>query len=412
MASLSRRQFLAATGVAAGTAATVGAGFGLRHDSVAAASGARGSEPFYGVHQAGIATAQQDRLLFAAYDLTTARVGDVARLLAEWTDAAARLTDGRDLGRDVEPAAAPPADTGEAMGLDAAHLTLTFGFGPTLFTKDGVDRYGLARLRPEALADLPAFPGDNLDPAHSGGDLCVQACSNDPQVAYHAIRNLTRIARGVAVLRWTQQGFGRTSSTTSAQATPRNLMGFKDGTNNLHTDLDGFDEQVWVQESDGPAWMVDGSYLVARRIRMHIEVWDRSSLTDQENTIGRTKKEGAPLGASRERDPIDLAARKGAEPVIPVDAHVRLANQAAAGIHILRRGYSFTDGIKPATGQLDAGLFFLAYQRDPRRQFVPLQERLTGDALNEYIQHVGSALFAVPPGSPGAGQPVGQALFA
>jgi deferrochelatase/peroxidase EfeB len=145
---------------------------------------------------------------------------------------------------------------------------------------------------------------------------------------------------------------------------------------------------------------------------MHIEVWDRSSLTDQENTIGRTKKEGAPLGASRERDPIDLAARKGAEPVIPVDAHVRLANQAAAGIHILRRGYSFTDGIKPATGQLDAGLFFLAYQRDPRTQFVPLQERLSGDALNEYIQHVGSALFAVPPGSPGAGQPIGQALFA
>jgi deferrochelatase/peroxidase EfeB len=412
MGSLSRRQFLAATGVAAGTAATVGAGFGLRHDSVADASAARGSEPFYGVHQAGIATAQQDRLLFAAYDLTTTRVADVARLLAEWTDAAARLVDGRDLGPDVESPAAPPADTGEAMGLDPAHLTLTFGFGPTLFSKDGVDRYGLARLRPEALADLPPFPGDNLDPAHSGGDLCVQACSNDPQVAYHAIRNLTRIARGVAVLRWTQQGFGRTSSTTSAQATPRNLMGFKDGTNNLHTDLPGFEEQVWVQEADGPAWMVGGSYLVARRIRMHIEVWDRSSLTDQENTIGRTKTEGAPLGGRREHDPVDLAASKGGTPVIPVDAHIRLANQAAAGIHILRRGYSFTDGIKPATGQLDAGLFFLAYQRDPRKQFVPLQQRLATDALNEYIQHVGSALFAIPPGSPGEGQPIGQALFA
>jgi deferrochelatase/peroxidase EfeB len=226
------------------------------------------------------------------------------------------------------------------------------------------------------------------------------------------VRNLTRLARGVAILRWTQQGFGRTSSTTTAQATPRNLMGFKDGTNNLRTDLPGFEPQVWVPEEDGPAWMVGGSYLVVRRIRIHIEVWDRSSLLDQTRTIGRTKVEGAPLGATREHDRLDLAAMKDGEPVIPVDAHVRLANQDANGIHLLRRGYSFTDGIKPATGQLDAGLFFLAYQRDPRTQFVPLQQRLAGDALNEYIQPVGSALFAVPPGSPGPGQALGRALFA
>jgi deferrochelatase/peroxidase EfeB len=412
--SLSRRRFLAA-GAVAGAAATVGAGFGLgpfRRDGSASADGLSGSEPFYGAHQAGIATAQQDRLLFAAYDLATTRRADVAVLLAQWTEAAARLTDGRDA---VPPAAspfAPPSDTGEATGLDPAHLTLTFGFGPALFSKDGVDRFGLAGLRPEPLADLPAFPGDNLDPATSGGDLCVQACSNDPQVAYHAVRNMTRMARGTAVLRWIQQGFGRTSSTTSTQVTPRNLLGFKDGTNNLRTDLPGFDESVWVPEDDGPAWMVGGSYLVARRIRMHIEVWDRSSLTDQEQTIGRDKTEGAPLGATRERDPIDLAAERGGRPVIPVRAHVRLANQAANGLHILRRGYSFTDGIDPHTGQLDAGLFFLAYQRDPRRQFVPLQQRLATDKLNEYIQHVGSALFAIPPGSPGPGQAIGAALLA
>jgi deferrochelatase/peroxidase EfeB len=416
---LSRRRFLAA-GAAAGAVATVGAGFGLgpvhreTGSSLVAASAddSRGSEPFHGLHQAGIATAQQDRLLFAAYDLTTTRVGDVARLLAEWTDAGARLTDGLDAAPAAASPLAPPSDTGEATGLDPAHLTLTFGFGPGLFTKNGVDRYGLARQRPAALADLPAFPRDELDPAHSGGDLCIQACSNDPLVAYHAVRNLTRIARGTAVLRWTQQGFGRTSSTTSGQVTPRNLMGFKDGTNNLRTDVAGNGQHVWVTDADGPPWMVGGSYLVARRIRIHIEVWDRSSLADQEATIGRTKTEGAPLGARRERDPIDLAAHHGGEPVIPVDAHVRLANQDANGIHILRRGYSFTDGVVPRTGQLDAGLFFLAYQRDPRKQFVPLQQRLAADKLNEYIKHVGSALFAIPPGSPAPGQAIGAALFA
>jgi deferrochelatase/peroxidase EfeB len=144
---------------------------------------------------------------------------------------------------------------------------------------------------------------------------------------------------------------------------------------------------------------------------MFIEVWDRSSLADQEATIGRTKVEGAPLGAVREHDPVDLGARHGAGPVVPVDAHVRLASQDAAGVRILRRGYSFTDGIDTHRGQLDAGLFFLAYQRDPRTGFVPLQRRLAGDALNEYIQHVSSALFAIPPGSNAPGQAVGQALF-
>jgi deferrochelatase/peroxidase EfeB len=190
-------------------------------------------------------------------------------------------------------------------------------------------------------------------------------------------------------------------------------MGFKDGTENLRAGDTGFDEKVWVQAADGPDWMVGGSYLVARRIRVHIEVWDRSSLLDQERTIGRTRTNGAPLGTAAERDPVDLSAKDDAgEPVIPIDAHVRLAHQATNDMFLLRRGYSFTDGIDPQTGQLDAGLFFLAYQRDPRRQFIPIQQLLAGrDALNEYIQHVGSAIFAVPPG-PGPDSPIGQGLFA
>jgi len=287
------------------------------------------------------------------------------------------------------------------MGLSPARLTVTFGFAPSLFHR-------FALTRPAPLRPLPALPGDELDPARSDGDLCVQACADDPQVAFHAVRNLARIGRGVVVMRWSQLGFGRTSTTSRSQATPRNLMGFKDGTNNLKSeDAAALRKHVWVG-AEGPAWLRDGSYLVTRRIRMLIETWDRASLADQEQTIGRTKSEGAPIGGRREHDPVDLRSRR-----LPVDAHIRLASpHTNGGVRILRRGYSFTDGFDDELGQLDAGLFFIAYQRDPA-QFVALQRRLgTNDALNEYIKHTSSALFAVPPGVRGRSDWVGRALLA
>jgi deferrochelatase/peroxidase EfeB len=241
----------------------------------------------------------------------------------------------------------------------------------------------------------------------------VQACADDPQIVFHAVRNLARIGRGVVTMRWSQLGFGRTSRTTDAQVTPRNLMGFKDGTRNLTAeDTAGLERFVWVGD-EAPAWMRGGSYLVARRIRMLIEVWDRASLGDQERTIGRVKSTGAPLGGRLEHDEVDLEAQGATGPVIPLDAHIRLA--APSTNHdqkMLRRGYSFTDGFDPELGQLDAGLFFIAFQRDPHKQFAAIQRRLgQGDHLNEYIKHVGSALFAVPPGV-GPGGSIGDGLFA
>ena len=226
------------------------------------------------------------------------------------------------------------------------------------------------------------------------------------------MRNLARIGRGRVVMRWSQLGFGRTSSTSRAQATPRNLMGFKDGTNNLKLEDDELlAEHLWVPPTDDPEWMRGGTYLVARRIRMLIEVWDRATLADQEATIGRTKVSGAPIGEQGEFDPVPLDARgTDGEPVIPVDAHVRRASAEQTGIHMLRRGYSFTDGMDERLGQLDAGLFFIAFQRDPLTQFVPLQQRLgENDALNEYIKHTGSAVFACPPGAQRGGY-VGDTL--
>ena len=408
----SRRRFLGGALGTAGAFAAGSAGFGVARATESDAAGAAEQiVPFYGAHQAGIATAAQDRLAFAAFDVATRDVGAVARLLGTWAAAAAQLTRGLPVGAVETSPHAPPIDTGEAMGLSAANLTITVGFGPTLFD----DRFGLRAKRPAALADIPPLPGDTLDPARSGGDLCVQACADDPTVAFHAIRNFARLARGTAVLRWSQLGFGRTSSTSDSQQTERNLMGFKDGTNNIKgEDGAALDDFVWVDGETDQSWMSGGSYLVARRIRMLIESWDTDFLADQERVFGRFKTSGAPLTGQHEFDPVDLAATRSGTPVIPLDAHIRLAAPATnGGQRILRRGYSYTDGIDPETGLLDAGLFFICFQKDPGKQFVPIQRRLGSmDALNEYIRHTGSALFAVPPGLTGPGDWWGEHLFA
>ncbi|MFF8928763.1 iron uptake transporter deferrochelatase/peroxidase subunit [Streptomyces longwoodensis] len=392
-------------GLALGAAAAGGAVAMTRvgNDVDPAGADAGGAVPFHGAHQAGISTPVQDRLHFAAFDVTTQDRAAFVQLLKDWTAAARRMTAGQAVGEGAYGglAEAPPDDTGEALGLKPSRLTLTIGFGPSLFTK-----FDLAGQRPDALIDLPKFAGDALDPNRSHGDLCVQACADDPQVAVHAIRNLARIGMGKVVIRWSQLGFGKTSSTTPGAQTPRNLMGFKDGTRNIAgTETDRLDKFVWVGEKDGPGWMTGGSYLVARRIRMHIETWDRTSLQEQEDVFGRDKGEGAPVGKAKEHDEPFLKAMKP-------DAHVRLAHpHSNGGATILRRGYSFTDGTD-GLGRLDAGLFFLAYQRDVREGFVRIQRNLATDALNEYIQHVGSAVFAVPPGVRDADDWWGRTLFA
>jgi deferrochelatase/peroxidase EfeB len=367
--------------------------------------------PFRGPHQAGIVTPAQDRLHFVALDLTTDDRERVVGLLKKWTAAAERMvagaetTPGGAVNRNPD---APPDDTGEALGLPASSLTLTFGVGPGL-----IEKLGLGDRMPPGLAPLPAFTGDQLDPATSGGDLCIQACAQDPQVAVHAVRNLVRTGFGTTAVRWSQLGFGRTSSTSTTQATARNLFGFKDGTRNVKAE-DGteLDRHVWAQPGDGPAWMDGGTYLVARRIRMHIEIWDRTSLNEQERIIGRNKGEGAPLGRAKEFDEPDFtAAGADGEPVIPRIAHVRLASpEALGGVRILRRGYNFVDG-SDGQGHLNAGLFFVAFMRDPHGQFVPMQSALANqDDLMEYIEHTGSAVFACPAGL-GEGAYWGQSLF-
>ncbi|MCW2948425.1 MAG: deferrochelatase/peroxidase EfeB [Actinoallomurus sp.] len=404
---LSRRRLFGYSGATLAAGAAAGAGLlsvAQAHEGQAKDDGA---VPFFGAHQAGISTPVQDRLHFAAFDVVSGDRDRLIGMLREWTAAAAAMTRGRPYGSAAGGLPeSPPDDTGEAFGLPPARLTLTVGFGPAFFEKDGKDRFGLRAKRPAALIDLPHFPGDNLDPDRSGGDICVQACADDPQVAVHAIRNLSRIGFGVVAMRWSQLGFGKTSSTTPGRQTPRNMFGFKDGTRNIAGDDDrALDQHVWAAGKDGTAWMAGGSYAVARRIRMHIETWDRTSLKEQQDTFGRTKGEGNAYGAKREHDPVPLDR-------LPADSHVRLAHpDGNAGVRILRRGYSFADG-SDGLGRLDAGLFFIAYQRDPRAQFVPLQNKLAAsDHMNEYVQHVGSGIWACPPGVRGGGY-WGETLFA
>jgi deferrochelatase/peroxidase EfeB len=410
MTELTRRRLLASAGVGAAGIGLGGAAGYLVGSDTAQASDGTGSVAFYGEHQAGIDTPAQDRLHFATFDLVNPSRAALRELMQEWSRAAAEMTAGQMIGDANGVELAPPDDTGETVGLLPSRLTVTFGFGPSLFERREL---GLKGSLPAALAPIPPLPADELDELESGGDICVQACSDDPQVAFHAIRNLARIGRGTVVMRWSQLGFGRTASTSRNQATPRNLMGFKDGTANIKAeDTAAMNRYVWVG-GEGPAWMRGGSYLVSRRIRMLLEVWDRSSLEDQEQTIGRDKYRGAPLGESEEFDPIDLEAKSSdGLPAIPVDSHVRLASATENnGERILRRGYSFTDGVDESLGELEAGLFFICFQRDPRNQFVPIQRRLgLNDALNEYIKHVGSGLFAVPPGARKGGY-VGETLL-
>lgn len=410
MTAVSRRNLFAGAGggLALGAAAGFGAARAVRDDATTVVSDAvdlsRSHDFYTGLHQAGIATPPQRHCVFMTFDVVDgATATDLQVLLARWSAAIAQLMAGEPVGQ-VAPtrSGAVGTDTGEALDLGPAALTVTLGLGPGIFD----DRFGLAGRRPRLLEDLPALPSDQLRPGTTGGDLALQACADDPQVAYHAVRDLARLGRGVVDTRWTVMGFGRASA-GAGQSTPRNLMGFKDGTRNLKEPAD-LDEHVWIG-TDDPRW-AGGSYWVVRKIQMNIETWDADDVVDQQQVFGRTKVEGAPLTGAHEHDPPDFRASVDGAPVIDPTSHVALAApENNGGVRILRRGYNYTDGINELA-QLDAGLLFVGFCKDPA-QFVTLQTRLgRSDRLNEYIAHIGSAIFVAPP-APAEGHYLGEALF-
>ena len=353
--------------------------------------------PFYGKRQSGITTPIQRQVYFAVLDLATEDLETIRGIFKSWTTYIARMMQGELVEAYKSNTMLPPTDTGEAVGMGTERLTITVGVSPNF-----LDKFKLSSKKLPELEDLPKFARDQLQEDFTGGDICIQACAEDAQVAFHAVRNLLRKGREHLTLKWSQTGY---AAITSQGSTPRNLFGFKDGTANV-TSQDDFDRVIWCDQDN---WMKNGTYLIVRRVQMHLETWDRTSLKEQENTFGRHRDSGAPLGAVDEFDPVDLELKddKG-NLVIPEDCHVRLAKEV--GEEIYRRAFSYANGIDPRTGQFDAGLLFISFQKDPQ-QFIKAQKNLgTKDKLNEYITHVGSGLFAILPGVEEGGY-LGQSLF-
>lgn len=395
----SRRRLLQTAAAAAGGAALAGVGYGIGRagepsptpvrDAGEAVDPALATVPFYGVHQAGVETPAPQHAALVAVELADGTDADaVRRLMRLLTEDAARLTQGKpSLG-----------DTDRDLAARPASLTVTVGWGPRVF-----DLIGKPQLRPSGLHDIPAMATDRLQPEWTGGDVIVQVCADETTTVSHAVRAVTKQTRAFGTVRWVQYG----SLSSASGGTRRNLLGQVDGTQNPTPGTSEFDATVW---HDASSPLAGGTVMVVRRIAFLIERWDALRRVTKEESIGRRLSDGAPLTGGVEKDRPDLTMMKDGRPVIAPDAHVRLARAANDTEKMLRRGFNFDVG--PTTdGTAQTGLIFVSFQRDPDTAFTPVQRRLDAkDALNTWISHIGSAVFAVLPGVQ-EGQYLGQPLL-
>jgi deferrochelatase/peroxidase EfeB len=410
--NVSRRHFLKGTvSGAAGTALAGGVLIGgARADADASTQGGapatHASFPFHGAYQSGVLTpAPADKQAFtcvAAFDCMASDKAGLTDLMRTLTSRARFLTTG---GTPPNLGVGQPPSDSDVLGpvVPADGLTVTVSVGSTLFD----DRYGLADMKPRKLTPMITFPNDALEPAWLHGDLLLQLCANHPDTIHHAIRDITSHTRGGMQLRWKMEGY---NSPPRPSGTSRNLLGFKDGTANPAGSLAG--SLVWADDLAEPAWARGGSYQVVRLIRMLVEFWDRVSINEQQNMFGRRRDSGAPLDGNSEFDAPDYAADPHGY-VIPLDAHIRLANPrtpATADQRLVRRSYNYDLGVD-FNGNLQAGHIFICYQQDVRRQFETVQKRLVNEPLVDYVQPFGGGYFFALPGVRNSSDFYGSALL-
>ncbi|HEY6526726.1 MAG TPA: Dyp-type peroxidase [Solirubrobacteraceae bacterium] len=364
--------------------------------------------PFDAFHQSGIITPKPAQATVVALDSVAPNRTALFEGLQAISSEARLLTQGEPVG--VAEIDDPPPDSGILGAYNAPDsLSVTIGFGASLFD----DRYGLAAKRPPQLTPMPSFSLDELDPTRTHGDVIVQICAGQRDTVVHTVRELMRAVAGHLTIRWMLDGFQTAVRDRDPKANTRNLFAFRDGTANPDvTNPAKMDELVWVRaKPDEPAWTTGGSYMVVRVIRQHVEFWDRVGMLEQEQMIGRYRVSGAPLGGTYEHeDPRYDLDPKGDR--IPLDAHIRLANPRTPKTskqRILRRGYNYDRGVDGA-GNLDQGLLFMAFNKDPDRQFATIQRRLETEPMTDYVLPVGGGYFFVPPGSRGSADWVGSGI--
>lgn len=349
---------------------------------------------FHGPHQAGVETPAALLQTFIGLDLIGTDAANADAVLRLVTDDAVRMTQGQPALGDTEP----------ELAATPARLTVTVGLGRPLF-----ERVGAADRIPEVLAEIPSFSTDRLEDAWAQTDLLLQVGSDDAMTLAHAVRMLTKDLSTLTRVRWIQPGFRTAAPAVPGSTATRNLMGQVDGTVNPEPGTPAFAPVVWIEE--GPDWLVGGTVLVLRRIRMHLDEWEALDRPVQESVMGRRIDTGAPLGAAAETDPVPFDAVDDVGlPVIPADAHIRVAHASTPAESILRRPYSYDNGIVDGTN--DMGLLFAAYMRDPRTSFIPMQRRIAAaDAFNRWNTTIGSAAYILPTGAvPGAS--LAEGLFA
>ncbi|MFW9041484.1 Dyp-type peroxidase [Corynebacterium striatum] len=389
--ALSRRGLLVGGAVAASALVVAGCAEGSEsavQDAAPDAAPIMGDDivAFDGEHQAGIETPPQAHVALVGFNLKTKTTARGAKALMRlWTEDARRLCTAEN----------PVGSLETELTQTPASLTITCGWGEGFFAKTGAEK-------PEWLGDVRKYSRDKLRPEWGQTDVVLQICSDDPLTTAFVMRHMTRASSSYAETAWVQQGFGHANGSAAKGETARNLFGQKDGTVNPHTHEE-FMDQVWIDEGR----FAGGTAMVVRRIHMNLDTWEELDRAAREASTGRKLDTGAPMHGTDEFDPVDLEARDsfGLKAIDP-SSHVARAHPPKDHPEqkILRRPFNFNLAPSPDNpGELsNAGQIFICFQKDPTKQFEPIQARLDEqDQLNTWITHIGSAMYYVPAGTSG-----------